>query len=47
MHDKIIYRFDKICKHFKHFVLQLLLNTFTVDNLDIDKFEQILIQRQK
>lgn len=42
MHNKI-YHVDKICEHFKDFVLQLLLNTFTVDNLDVDKFEKILI----
>jgi len=35
MHNNV-HDVDKICEHFKDFVLQLLLNTFTVD---IDKFE--------
>lgn len=35
IHNKI-HRVEKICEHFKDFVLQLLLNIFTVD---IDKFE--------
>lgn len=47
MHDKI-YHVDKICEHFNDFVLQLLLNTYsyTVDNLDIDKFEQVHSQNK-
>lgn len=35
MHNKV-HHAEKICEHFKDFVLQLLLSSFTVD---IDKFE--------
>jgi len=49
MRDKNIHNVDKIFEHFIDFILQivqLLLITFTVDSLDIDKFEQVHSQNK-